>query len=141
MVPRIAFLASVVLAGALVGCDRPECTNTNPIFEQEAPGSVRYNEELLAQVDRLGPDGVRYWIDTWEDLDGEQFLWVYVQGDGLCAKAVLELHGEDRSEGMTRNSKNAGGSHGAEVIGLHYAVERSPGRTVLVYEGRERIID
>ncbi len=138
-------VASWLPVGAflLSACARPECRNTNAVFEQHSPYSKVYKDELVAQLKTIDSSDVRYWIDTYEGLDGEVFLHVFVQGGDLCAKAVLTVPPEKSGRLYEKkgNWKHGHGCRGAEVIGLEYDVIQTDGTTELIYRGRERIID
>jgi hypothetical protein len=125
----------------LGACDRPECHNTDPIFEQNDPHTQVYKAQLVTRLKQVAPDQLRYWVHTWEDRDGEQFFVVYVQGDDLCAQAVLTVPPEKRSTQMRRNSSNAGGSRGAEIEGLQYDIVQDSAHTELIFRGCTNIID
>lgn len=133
-------LATIVLLSA---CARPECHNTNPVFDRHAPYSKVYKDELVAQLKTMDSAEVRYWIDTYEGLDGKVLLHVFVQGGDLCAKAVLVVPPELAGRMYEKQGawKHGFGYHGAEVIGLRYDVVQTTTSTEMVYRGRERVID
>ena len=138
--PFIGLMALVML---LLGCARPECQNTNPVFDQHAPGSEVYTEELLDQLQKRDPNDVRWWVDTYEGRNGAVFIHFFVQGGDLCAKAVMTIppDREKKHREKKGNWKNGFGAHGAEVIGLKYDVVRTDGKTELVFRGWDRMID
>jgi hypothetical protein len=140
---RYTALKLLLLATALNACARPECHNTNPVFDQHAPESEVYKEELIGRLQKLEADDLRWWVDTYEGRDGEVFVHFFVQGGDLCAKAVMTVLPDlgKRSYRKKGNWKNGYGAHGAEVIGLKYDVVRKSGNTELVYHGWDRMID
>jgi hypothetical protein len=122
---------------------RPECHNTNPVFDQHSPYSKIYKDELIAQLTTVSKEDVRYWIDTYEGLDGEVFIHLFVQGGDLCAKAVLTIppEREKKLHAKKGNWKHGYGSRGAEVIGLKYDVVQTSEKTELIFRGWDRMID
>lgn len=141
--PGMIALRLLILAALLSACARPECHNTNPVFDQHSPYSKAYQDELLAQLQRLDPDEVRYWIDTYEGLDGQKLVHFYVQGGDLCAKAIMTIPPDPNKRWPEKkgNWKNGLGSRGAEVLGLKYDVLQTSEKTELVFRGWERMID
>jgi hypothetical protein len=139
---RVA-LRLLVVAVLLNACSRPECHNTNPVFDQNSPYSKVYKDELIAQLKTVSKEDVRYWIDTYEGRNGEVFLHLFVQGGDLCAKAVLTIPPE-RDEKLHQkkgNWKHGYGSRGAEVIGLKYDMVQTSETTELIFQGWDGMID
>ncbi len=136
----LGLLGVVVLLNA---CSRPECRNTNPVFDQHSPYSKAYKDELLARLKTVGSDDPRWWIDTYEGREGKVFLHVFVQGDELCATAVFTVPPEEAGKLHEKkgNWKHGYGYSGAEVIGMKYDIVQTEGMTELIYRGRERVID
>ena len=122
-----------------ISCDRPECTNTNPVFDANLPDSNEYKAELAAKLDK-NSDDLTYWFDRYEEKDGRQYIQTFVQGDSLCAKAVILLQNPDEKlDGIIK--AKGGGYHGAELDGLEFATVTQAGETIFVYKNLNRILD
>jgi hypothetical protein len=137
-------LIAVACAGAvfLSACDRPECKNTNPIFEQHAYDSRPYLEELIKEIAKRDPKDLSYWMHTWEIRDYKRHMVVHVQGDGLCAKAFLTYPDDETAERpKKRNYTSAGGARGAEIIGLRFELMDGDTAPVLLFKGYDDMID
>jgi hypothetical protein len=108
-----------VLIILAAGCGRPDCENTNAVFNKFSPETQEYKEELMAQISRVKKSERRYWMDTYEEKDAQRYIHAYVQGDGLCAKIVLTVR--DSEKGIEDILKNKGmGYSGAELEGLEF---------------------
>jgi len=44
----------------LVSCDRPQCNNNNPVFNDHLPTSNKYKVELADQINEIGPENLSY---------------------------------------------------------------------------------
>jgi hypothetical protein len=126
----------------LVSCDRPECKNTNPVFEKFKPESQEYRKELARQIQIIGAGNLRYWVSSLIKKDGEDFLELYIQGDGLCAK----LFGRNNSSrfkwvNKDRDYRGGYGWRGAKLIGVEIKTQEDSTGTDFIIENIERIID
>ncbi|MBK6963176.1 MAG: hypothetical protein IPH20_04360 [Bacteroidales bacterium] len=59
------FIFLTVLAVAFIACDRPECKNTNQIFDNYSPESNEYKTELAKQLDRIDNSKLTYWFNEY----------------------------------------------------------------------------
>ena len=137
-------LMALALAGALLvsACDRPECRNTNPVFDQNSIDSKAYLEELVKEMAKRDPKDLTYWMYNWEVRDYKQYMIVNVQGDGLCAQAFLTLPADKPAyKGPKKDYSSAGGSRGAQIVGLEYQVVHSAEGPVLLFEKYDDMID
>lgn len=124
---------------SLFACDRPACTNANPIFDQNEPTSKVYKEELAKQIQLVDANKLKYWLAKYETQEEEEFLHFYVQGEGVCAQIVLTMKEWDRLENV-RNAK--GKSYiGAEFTNLVFDIQQDTRQTAFVYKDFGRIID
>lgn len=122
-----------------ISCDRPECTNINPVFEANLPESSEYKTELATRLDK-NSNNLTYWFDRYEEKDSRQYIHAFVQGDSLCAKAVILLQNpNEKLDGIIK--AKGGGYHGAELDGLEFATVKKAGETIFVYKNLNRIID
>ena len=57
---KLILLLSVLL---VVSCyDRPDCTNTNEIFNKYSPNIKEYKDELVNQLRLVDNTKLKYWI-------------------------------------------------------------------------------
>lgn len=128
-----------IIAISLVGCDRAECTNTNPIFDKYTPESSEYREELVKQVERHGKDNIDYWIDGYVAAGNKEYMRVYMQNDKLCAKALLEITGNENLENFRRVKGVS--YNGAGLKGLHYQIEKDSNGYYFLFQDVDWIAD
>ncbi len=131
----IILICTIILFG---GCDRPKCTNTNPVFEQYAPNSNEYKSELIHQLKLRQPGDVHYWINKYEEIDRKPFMTIYIQADGLCAEGYLDIKNPNKLQ-KYKNVKGISYS-GAELRGLQYAIDTINGKITFLFE-EGKIID
>jgi hypothetical protein len=133
---------SLVLAAALfffISCDRPDCVNTNRVFDQNKPESMIYKDELINELKSADAIKITYWLKTYEEKYGREYLVFHVQGDGICALMEMEVNDWTGLEDL--REKKGVSYRGAEFKGLEYEVKRSENETQFVYKTHERIID
>lgn len=132
------FMSSFLLL-SLFACDRPTCTNANPIFDQNEPTSKVYKDELATQIKLVDANKLKYWLAKYEKEHETEFLHFHVQGDGLCAQMVLTMKEWDRLENLR---KLKGKSYiGAEFTNLVFDIQQGTKQTAFVYKDFGRIID
>jgi hypothetical protein len=134
---QVFFLFVVCLT--LVYCDRPKCTNDNPIFEQNQPESQIYKEELAKCLKEVDQTKLRYWLQKYEEKNGNEYLYFYVQGDGLCARIMLTMNNWERLEDL-RKVKGMGYIN-AKFTKLQYEIRQSTDKTEFIYKSYHEIID
>lgn len=132
---RILFLLPIL---AIAACDRPKCTNDNPVFEEYGPKSNEYKGELVKQLQTRHFEGVRYWVDKYVEIDGKPFMTVFIQADGLCAQGYLDIKNPNKLP-QYKNVKGISYS-GAEIKGLQYKIDTIDGKIVFLWE-EGKIID
>ena len=132
-------LLSSFLLLSLIACDRPACTNENPIFDQNEPSSKVYKDELVKQLQSVDATKLKYWLAEYEAQQNEEFLHFYVQGEGVCAKMVLTVNEWDRLENVRRLKGKS--YRGAEFTNLVFDIQQDAKQTAFVYKDFGRIID
>lgn len=133
---------TLLIAGSRNSCDRPDCKNSNPVFDQNPPSSAIYKRDLARMINKTGHDNVRYWIDEYVAKDGKTFMTVYTQGPGLCAKGILDITNSHGNERLQHFKDVKGVSYnGAELSGLAYEIDSSHGDYNFIFKNVERIID
>ena len=128
-----------ILVVGILSCDQPECTNNNPIFEENQPDSKIYKDELAKQLKSTDPEKLRYWLQKYEKKKGQEYLYFYIQGDGLCATIVLTTEQWNKLERV--KDKKGISYRGAEFTKLIYEIRQDSVHTEFIYKTFDRIID
>ena len=139
MKPISRFLLVIVLSSQLFGCDRPECRNMNPVFDRYKPGEKAYNDELLLSIDKLDANNLRYWFREYREINGQEEICFYIQGDGLCAEMVMKVNDWSQLEALRKVKGNT--YHGAEFTGLKYDIIGDSSNTEFIFKSYTSIID
>lgn len=133
------YLIFMSLIFTLISCDRSDCSNQNPIFDQYGMNDEEYQTELVRQIEIVGQNNLNYWLDSYVKENNEEFLIVNVQHDSFCAKGKVLVNDWKKLEGIKRTKGES--YEGAELKGLAFAIEREADKTTLVYTDLNRIID
>lgn len=128
----IAFF--LLLISLTTSCDRPDCKNTNHVFDQFAPDTGEYKAVLSKQMKAVGQENLRYWFDKGK-VEGEKEIYeLHVQGPGLCAKLVVENK-------TVHKILHKGGFRGAELKGVLIKTVQDSVSTNFILEKIGDIID
>ena len=119
-------------------CNKPSCKNSNPVFENYAPGTKAYNNELATQL-RDADTKAKFWIEGYETNQGKEYMTVEVQAQGMCAKMCLDITGNTRLE-QFRKVKGMSYS-GAELSGLYYHIVQNDSSYSFVFDDVDWIVD
>lgn len=122
-----------------VACDRPACENSNPVFEKFPPETKQYKDELVKQLNLIENTRLRYWLEKYQEKDGQEYLYCFVQGDGLCAKIVLTVKQWNKIQDI--QTKKGVGYRGAEFKNLKFDIFQDVDHTEFIYKDIEEIID
>lgn len=122
-----------------ISCDRPECVNTNPVFDQYLPNSTEYKMELINQLEIIDKSKLTYWLQKYEEVNGQEYLYFHIQGDDLCSILVLTMDTWDRLERVQQ--KKGVTFRGAEFTDLKFDIKQDSTGLEFVYESYDRIID
>ena len=134
-----SFLILAVAIIFFVSCDRPECTNTNPVFDSNGIETIDYKRELASEIERIGMENLTYWFSDYTVQNGKEFITVNIQGEGLCALGILQVNEWTNIEGI---KKTAGVSYrGAELKGLVYDIVDDGSSINFIYQDIEHIVD
>jgi hypothetical protein len=129
----------VLSLSCLISCDRPECENENPIFETNEPNSKKYKDELVNQLNRIDQSKLTYWLQKYDEQNGEETLYFNIQGDGLCAILHLTINDWHKLENI-RERKGVG-RRGAEFTNLKFQINQDTLSTDFIYVTYDRLID
>lgn len=124
----------------IVSCDRPECNNTNPIFNKYSPETKIYKDELVKELKKVENSKLTYWMDSYQEINNSKFIYVHIQGDGLCAKIMLTI---DSSEiGIEEMLEKKGLTYsGAELENLKFDIKKDNKSTAFIFREVSGIID
>lgn len=132
-------IALCILIVGVMSCDRPQCTNKNPIFEKNQPDSKIYKDELVKQLKTIDQTKLTYWLQKYEKNDGKEYLYFFIQGNDLCAIIVLTVNQWNRLENL--REKKGVGYRGAEFTNLKFDILQDSSKTEFIYKGFSRLID
>ena len=134
---RFTFIIIIIL---FASCNKPECKNNNPTFDKYVPEAPEYKTELVKQIDNIGKDNIKYWIIGYSEKEGKEFMTIWMQNGSLCAKATLDITGNETDLSQYRKVKGASYS-GAELSGLHYTIKKDSTGYNFVFDAVDNIID
>lgn len=123
----------------LASCDRPNCKNTNPIFDSNSIDSKAYKKELVKEVERVGMENLLYWFSGYSKQNEHEYITVFVQGDNLCAQAILQVKDWKNIEGIKRTKGKS--YRGVELKGLTFDIVATGDSISFIYKNLKRIID
>jgi hypothetical protein len=130
----------ICMSTFILSCGRPECKNINPLFDKYSPETREYKNELVKQLKLANPSKLSYVLDKYQEDDSLQYLHVFIQGDGVCAKGIVIVKNwDDQIEGI-RKTKGEGYS-GVELINLKVDIYQDSARTELTYQSVDAIVD
>jgi|TARA_R110002072_G_scaffold76125_3_gene178841 hypothetical protein len=141
---KLILLLSVLL---VVSCiDRPDCINTNEIFNKYSPNIKEYKDELVNQLRLIDNTKLKYWIKEYEVIEEEEFIYFYIQGDGLCAIIEINTTPEkiNKETELTYNGlvpvhTEIGLTHtGIEFMNLTFNIKQDSLNTEFIFRDYER---
>lgn len=133
-------LTAFALCIVITSCDRPECSNTNPVFDKFSPESQEYKAELAKQLALVDTSKLSYWMESFQEVEGAEYIHANVQGDDLCAVMVLSLRGSTVGIEGIPESKGKGFS-GSELKDIEFDVVQDSGRTEFIFHSISGLID
>ncbi len=123
----------------LASCDRPDCKNTNPVFDSNGIETNIYKQELVKQMDKVGKDNLTYWLSNYIEENGKEFITVNIQGGDLCAKGLLQVNDWKSIEGIKRTKGVS--YNGAQLKGLKFNTITTGESIDFIYKNIESIVD
>ena len=121
-----------------IACDRPNCKNTNPIFDKFSPESSEYKLELSKQIQSVGFENLDYLFDKYFKINDKEYIVINVHNDSVCAKAIVEVKNWSKIEGLR---KEINGYRGAKLNGLRMRIEHVGNKVDFIYEDIANIED
>lgn len=131
-----------ILAALLIflgSCSRPACKNTNSIFDSNGIETNVYKRELVKEIERVGKENLTYWLSDYTLQNGNEFITVNIQGEGLCALGLIQVKDWNNLEEI---KKTKGVSYnGAELKGLTFDMITNGESIDFIYKNLESIVD
>ena len=124
----------------IVSCDRPECNNTNPVFDNYAPEAKEYKKELAKQLKSIDQSKLSYWFDKYAEEGNTQFLYVDIHGDNLCATGILTVKNvQNKIDGIIK--KKGLGYSGAQLKDVRFEIIQDSIKSELVFLDLGAVVD
>jgi hypothetical protein len=133
------FVILLSLIVVFISCDRPECKNTNPLFDNYSPDSREYKTELVKQLKNIDKLKLSYWFKEYVESNGQELLFFNIQGDGLCAVIVLNVEQWSKLEELRQ--KKGVSFRGAEFKNLKFDIQQESSNVNFIFRDFDRIID
>lgn len=124
----------------IAACNMPDCKNTNPVFDKNAPNTAAYNAELVKEME-ANKASLRYWVNEYKVEGADTFLTVFVQGKALCAQMWLNINHTTDDRLQNLKARKAVSYSGAELDGLQYQVVPDSGNYRFIYQKVDHIWD
>ena len=123
----------------LIACDKPDCTNKNPVFDKNAPGSMTYDTELVKQMTEQAAADQHFWIEGYKEKDGKEYMQVELQAKDMCAHFEMDITGNGDLE-QFRKVKGMSYS-GAGLAGLKLKIANNDTSYSFFFERVQTIVD
>ncbi|MEO9484159.1 MAG: hypothetical protein ABJG47_11960 [Ekhidna sp.] len=136
---KLINITLTVFTLVFISCERPDCANTNSIFENSTPESSEYKAELVQQLQSTDQAKLTYWLQKYETRNGKEYLSFYIQGDGLCA--ILDLTMNHWTKLGDVREKKGVTYRGAEFTNLKFDIVEDSSTTEFIYQSFDHIID
>ena len=115
------------------------CSYSDPVFSKYAPNTKRYKEELIRRLQKNGPDKSVFYTNMYSEKDGKQFMSVFIKGDSLCARGMLDI---TNAAGLEHFRKVKGiNCYGYALDGLKYKIDTLKDDYNFIFESVDAIED
>lgn len=138
MKTSLLIVLSIIIL-VITSCDRPKCENKNPIFDEFNIDSEKYKLELLNQINKYGKENLTYWLDSYLEDNGKEYIIVNIQNNYLCAKGMIRVKDWSKLKGIKRTKGI--GYIGAKLKGLSFIIDKDSLKTEFIYKDITRIVD
>lgn len=137
---KFKILSILLLVLVLIAsCDRPDCTNENPIFDNYNPNSKIYKDELVYQLKKIDQSKLTYWFKKYDKRGKDETLYFNIQSDEICA--ILHLNVDNWTKLEDIRVRKGVGRRGAELTNLKFRIEQDTTSTKFIYETYDILID
>lgn len=137
---RIRKMLILVILFMVISCQQNECKNSNLIFDKYQSNTYEYKKELSKELKVIDNSKLTYRFQRYENVDNKDYIYITIQGDGLCAESVIKVTTWDDILIPIKETKGMGYS-GAELKNLKIISVQEDTKTVFVYKSVEAIID
>lgn len=120
-------------------CNETE-VKPNQVFENYLPETKEYKDELVKQLNTIDKSKLTYYFDSYEEIDGKDYLHVTIEGKNLKANTLLLIKKWDIALQPIKEFKGKGYG-GAELVNLKFDIQQTPENTEFVYAGAEELLD
>lgn len=135
--PILSALAFVFLFAS--ACNKPNCTNTNPVFNRFSPNDFEYKSALANLLSETNKAELTYWFSEYKNIEGSEILYFEVQGENLCATLAMEV--DNWSKLADLRQKKGVSYRGAEFVNLSYDILRDSSSVRFLFKNFDDIID
>lgn len=123
----------------LMACSGPDCRNSNPVFNTNAPDSKVYQEELFKQIRAAHPKPLSYWFKRYQKSGEGECMYITVKGDSVCAECKVLVKDWSRLSGIRKTEGM--GYAGAELKDLVLLSYQDSLKTDFIFSSVEAIVD
>lgn len=133
-----SFIITIIISLLFTACQNRKCNNNNPLFDKYTSQSEQYKNELAEVITTY--DDLKYYLDSYDEINGNNYLNVSVQSNKVCAKAAIWIRNKDsKLDGIIKNKGN--GYSGAELKSLQIGIAPHTKKIQFVYNGLDKVID
>lgn len=135
------YIPAVAVLLFTASCNKPECTNTNPILKQYSPADKEYKAELARLLSTTNSDSIIAWIAQQPYAkEGEtEYMYVDLTGRGICATAEVDITGNEQ---LAQFRSVEGKSYsGAMLSGFEYHISQTDSGYNFVLDDIGEILD
>lgn len=131
-------IAAISLIVSLSACQTGFDTQSNLVFDKNAPSSKAYKNELAVKI-KANPSGLIYTFNKYFESNGQDFLYITITGEDFKANGLVLVQNWDKLENIRRTKGT--GYLGAELEGLRLNIKENSDGAMLVCAGLEKILD
>ncbi len=128
----------VMCALTIIGCGKPDCVNSNSIFNEYRSEQIEYKEEVLKVVES-NDDKIEFWLNRYVKNEEGEFIDVQISGDKICANALILVKDWTKMEGIQKTEGRA--FSGAKLVRLKFILVKDSMNSVFLYKDVEKIMD
>lgn len=129
----------ISIAIFFAACDKPQCTNHNPVFDKYSPDDTEYRNELARLVEAADKDSVLFWINDYDSVAGHEYIYADVIGRGICTVVIFDITGNEEFDNY-RRVKGASYS-GAQLLAPRYRIQHTGSGAQFVLDSVGMIVD
>ena len=135
---KLSFKIITLCILTLFSCGKPDCVNTNQVFNKYKSDQFEYKNE----IERLmisDYDKIEFWLDGYVKNDSGEFIKVQISGENICAKTLVKVTDWTKLEGIQKTQGRA--YSGAKLVGLKFSSKKDSTNTYFLFKDIEKVID